>query len=886
MKLAIAERKEITEGTVEIAFDIGGKGFHFQAGQYIEITLPRLFYDDMRGKARDFSIASSPNDKKLRIAFRNSESGFKRTLTEMALGSTIEVKGPFGDMFLPKYNSLPIVFVAGGIGITPFLSMLRFMAEEKLPYDITIFYANRDKNSSAYLAELEELTKKNPNFTLRNHFGLIDAQAFRKNIDENKIKTAFWYVVGPPAMAVATVKILYDLGVEQNRVRFTEFGGYPISATTQEEIIAETIPGLSESVLLALNKNVLMSVTDLQGAIIYANDKFLEISKYGREELIGQNHRMLKSGFHPPQFYENLWNTITAGQVWRGEIKNKAKDGTFYWVDANIAPVFSKDNKVSGFIAIRFPITERKELEENTGESKKAMLNLMEDLSKEKIVSEKRAEELQKYQQAIQNTSQHIIITDIDGVVIYANPAVERTTGYSPAEVIGNKPSLWGRQMPQEFYVDLWRTIKVEKKSFVGELKNKRKSGEIYTVFANISPVLNSAGEVIFFIGLETDISKEKEFERLLVQEKENVEYQVIERTKELREEQAKLVAAINNLPRGLILIDTNYNILLTNASLGRILGLSGSPASWTMADIEKKLNGILDVKKQSFICQNEKKSIAVKELAFGKKFLDIYFAPIIILKDHEEVIGNLILIGDITDQKVLERGKEEFFSIASHELRTPLTAIRGNASLLQDFYADKIKDEEARQMIADMLIASERLIHIVNDFLDVSRIEQSRMEFKKEKFGISEVISNSAKEINGNALAKKIELRFDLPDQLLMVLADKDRVKQILVNLMGNAINYTKEGKIVISVEKIDKFVKVYVKDTGVGIPLQNQSLLFRKFQQAGDVLARDVTQGTGLGLYISKLIVESMGGVIVLEESVPGKGSTFSFTLPLAKD
>lgn len=368
--------------------------------------------------------------------------------------------------------------------------------------------------------------------------------------------------------------------------------------------------------------------------------------------------------------------------------------------------------------------------------------------------------------------------------------------------------------------------------------------------------------------------------------EKAGIDKKVVERTRDLKEEQAKLRAAINVLPRGFVLMDTSRNLILANPALGRILDLSGSPDDWTMSDIEEKFKGALDITGQCTLCQKQKTPIVIHELVFGSKFLDLFIAPILMLKDHEEVIGNLILIGDITEQKVLERGKEEFFSIASHELRTPLTAIRGNASLLQDFYADKIKDKEARQMIADMLTASERLIHIVNDFLDVSRIEQRKLEFKKEKFGISEVISNSAKEINGNALAKKIELRFDLPKQSLMVSADKDRVKQVLVNLIGNAINYTKEGKIVISVEKIDKFVKVYVKDTGVGIPLQSQSLLFRKFQQAGDVLARDVTQGTGLGLYISKLIVESMGGVIVLEESVLGKGSTFSFTLPLAKD
>lgn len=362
-----------------------------------------------------------------------------------------------------------------------------------------------------------------------------------------------------------------------------------------------------------------------------------------------------------------------------------------------------------------------------------------------------------------------------------------------------------------------------------------------------------------------------------------NLEGEVQVRTRSLKEEQAKLMASLNALPRGLMLIDTSGNLLLTNLSLGRILDLSGNPADWTISDIEKKFSGVFDIKGQCARCQKEKTPITIKELFWAGKFLDLFIAPIIMIKDSNEVIGNLVLIGDITEQKILERSKDEFFSIASHELRTPLTAIRGNASMIMDFYKDKIADKDVQEMISDMFAASERLIRIVGDFLDVSRLEQRRMEFKKDNFDIAEITGKTIKEINGNALAKKIELRFDLPDKPLLVMADKDRVKQVLVNLISNSINYTKEGRIVVSFEKIDKFVKVYIKDTGVGIPPTSQSLLFHKFQQAGDVLARDVTQGTGLGLYISKLLVEGMGGSIKLEESTVGKGSVFSFTLPV---
>lgn len=908
MKLSIIERREIAAGTIEIGFDISGKNFVFQAGQYVEITLPQLLYDDTRGKSRNFSIASSPNDRKyLRIAFRLSGSGFKKTLCEMMVGSEVEVNGPFGDMAIPNDSSVPIVFVAGGIGITPFLSMLCFITEEKLPYTITLLYANKEKGSATYLAELETMAKQNPRFSLRSHFGAIASETFQKNIDIQKMKTAQWFVVGPPAMVTETMKIIRTLGVLQGKVRCTEFGGYTDSLPVQEkssiqkntdsgadEIVhTETIPGLSESLLHALNKNVLVSVTDLDGSIVYANDKFVEVSKYNRDELIGKNHRILKSGFHSPLIYEELWQTISSGKAWRGEIKNKAKDGSFYWVDANIAPIFSKNNTVSGYIAIRFLITERKELEEKMAESKKAMMNLLEDVLQEKDISERRSEDLQKFQSAVENTSQHVIITDLEGVIIYANPAVTQTTGYSPAEMIGKKPSLWGRQMPQEFYSDMWRTIKEEKKTFTGELQNKRKNGDVYTVFANISPVLNAQGEVKFFVGLETDISKQKEFDQLLQHEKESVERKVIERTQELKEEKARLLASINSLSFGFIIADINDKVIVKNAAISTILDLSQEPTSvQDLSDLSKEHSSELDVLAHSCReCVSLKKVVKLKEISHGKKYLRVFCTPIITNgenpQEQDKAIGYVMLVEDITEAKIMERSRDEFFAVASHELRTPLTAIRGNAAMILDMYADKIIDNDMKEMLQDIDTSSIRLISIVNDFLEVSRLEQGRIEMKKENFSISEVIEKVVRSFKDMAGKKGLTLSYVPPaSPLPLVIADKDKVEQVLINLVGNAFKFTKEGSITVSVNAVDDFVTVRVIDTGSGISEHNQALLFRKFQPAGEqMLARDVTKSTGLGLYISRLILSGMGGTIELEKSEVDKGSTFMFTLPISK-
>ncbi|KND47894.1 MAG: two-component system, NarL family, sensor histidine kinase BarA [Parcubacteria bacterium C7867-006] len=272
--------------------------------------------------------------------------------------------------------------------------------------------------------------------------------------------------------------------------------------------------------------------------------------------------------------------------------------------------------------------------------------------------------------------------------------------------------------------------------------------------------------------------------------------------------------------------------------------------------------------------------------VVLGSKFLRVIVAPILITQDtSEEIIGYVLLIEDITEAKVVERSREEFFAIASHELRTPLTAIRGNMEMLQDFWT-KLKDAEKKEMIGDAVLGSKRLLSIVNDFLDISRLEQGKIPLHKEPVDIIDTIEKSLREMKVLSDSKKIKIIFKKPNDLaLSIRADEERVKQILINLINNALTHTEKGTITLSVEKTEQTVSVSVTDTGTGIPPENQTLLFRKFQQASSaVLSREATKGTGLGLYISKLLVEQMGGTIELVKSVPNEGSTFRFSLPLS--
>jgi len=366
-----------------------------------------------------------------------------------------------------------------------------------------------------------------------------------------------------------------------------------------------------------------------------------------------------------------------------------------------------------------------------------------------------------------------------------------------------------------------------------------------------------------------------------------------------LKEREIEFETSINSLSVGFIVLDPKLNVVNINSSAKRLLCFaeSGSTKSGIfldplavkleckLDDIERQLEGSFKIREQLKASISQVKPID-NEFAFRDLFLHILISPIVTLDgDKIRIVGAVALIEDITQKKILERSRDEFFSIASHELRTPLTSIRGNTSLIKDYYQKILaKDKNLNEMVDDIYSSSVRLIEIVNDFLDTSRLEQGRMKFEIKDFEAETFVEDVMKELKPISQERSIYLKMTQTDPKLKVKADRDKAKQVLVNLVGNSLKFTDKGGVTIALsEGNGGVVKFSVTDTGKGIEEANQKLLFRKFQQAGsNILTRDATRGTGLGLYISKLIVEGMGGSIWLESSIPGKGSTFSFTLP----
>ncbi len=219
---------------------------------------------------------------------------------------------------------------------------------------------------------------------------------------------------------------------------------------------------------IALDESAIVAITDIKGDITYVNKKFCEISKYSESELLGQNHRIINSGYHKPEFFKELWQTIGSGKVWRGEIKNKAKDGSYYWVSTTIVPYLNEKGKPYQFAAIRFDIT-----------------------------GQKAGEEALKQQKIALDESAIVAITDIKGDITYVNDKFCEISKYSNEELIGkNHRIINSGYHPPEFFKELWQTIG-SGKVWRGDIKNKAKDGTYYWVSTTLVPYLNEKGNPI-----------------------------------------------------------------------------------------------------------------------------------------------------------------------------------------------------------------------------------------------------------------------------------------------------------------------------------------------------------------------------------------------------
>lgn len=373
-----------------------------------------------------------------------------------------------------------------------------------------------------------------------------------------------------------------------------------------------------------------------------------------------------------------------------------------------------------------------------------------------------------------------------------------------------------------------------------------------------------------------------------------NVKKAMINILEDLETEKAKITASkakdealLSSIGDGMIAIESDLTISVINKAAEKILKIKKEESIGkklfdviTVTDEEGK--SVPDNAKPALIALNQNIKTSNNKLLYKNKEdytvpVSITAAPII---SNEKAIGVIIIFRDITKEKNIDRMKTEFISLASHQLRTPLSAIKWFLEMLLNGDAGKISDEQ-KEMLENVNQSNERMIQLVNSLLNISRIESGRIIIDPKPTNLNTLVSEILTEIEGRAKEKDIHIIFSSNENIQEIMVDPKLIYEVYKNLITNAIKYSPEkSEITIIISSKENEIISQVSDNGYGIPEKDQHRIFQKFFRAENILEHD-TDGNGLGLYLTKAIVESSGGKISFESSV-GKGTTFFFSLP----
>ena len=348
--------------------------------------------------------------------------------------------------------------------------------------------------------------------------------------------------------------------------------------------------------------------------------------------------------------------------------------------------------------------------------------------------------------------------------------------------------------------------------------------------------------------------------------------------------ESAKSQAILEGVADGVMVTDAVGEVTLFNAAAERILDLARSEA---MGRTIREMLGLYGSQARDWMeaiheWEDDPESYVREEflaaqLDIEERVVSVHLAPVLM---GREFFGTVSVFRDVTAEVEADRAKTEFVSMVSHELRTPMTSIKGYADLLLMGSAG-VLGERQEKFLTIIRNNVDRLTTLVDDLLDISRIESGRLDLEPEPMEVQEAVDRVITSMQARADEKALSLRSDMPAELPTVDGDMDRVVQILTNLVGNACQYTRsDGEIVVSARRRNGEVEISVRDTGVGIGLEDRERIFDRFFRADDPVVQG-TSGTGLGLAIVKSLVEMHGGEIWVESEL-GKGSVFTFTLP----
>jgi PAS domain S-box-containing protein len=480
-----------------------------------------------------------------------------------------------------------------------------------------------------------------------------------------------------------------------------------------------------------------------------------------------------------------------------------------------------------------------------------------------------------------QNSLDGIVISDKNTIITDVNPAYEELTGYSREELVGQRTNVIKSGLtPRSVFDDMWEQLRT-RGTWVGEIINRRKNGSLWYSYLSITEIVGEDGEVESYVGIARDITHRKEMEQQLRQN-----LLEIQAAREVADATAnRLRSILESAGEAIIMVDNRGTCVVANHQVGGVLGI---PAERCIGQTIHELHtagmrvfrggGALQwVAGPDGSPPVEILTAVVETREEQARVFHEFSAPV--QDEAGRVMGRIFVFRDITKETEVDRMKSEFIATVSHELRTPMTSIKGSLGLVLGGIAGPLPDE-AKELLAIAQNNTDRLIRLINDILDISRIEAGKMEIKRAPLTVMDAVHKAIRELEGFANQRDIAVTAEVAGDLPRVMADSDRLQQVLVNLLSNAIKFSEQHtRVMVSAGQDDDQVWVKVQDQGPGIAKDHMSQIFEKFHRVDNASTRK-TGGTGLGLAICKAIVEEHGGRIWVG-SEPGKGSAFTFTL-----
>lgn len=655
----------------------------------------------------------------------------------------------------------------------------------------------------------------------------------------------------------------------------------------------------------ALNQHSIVAVTDKLGRITFVNDKFCELSQYSSDELIGQDHRIINSGHHSKEFFKELYNTIHAGKVWKGKIKNKAKDGSYYWVATTITPIKNDKGDINEFIAIHTDITESKRVEENLIKNNNELKRVQKRL--ETVI-----EEYETIAQQLQDASNSLIATNAElkqrednykreKLLLEESQSIGKLGGWELDLSTGNL--FWTAETyrihetsPDEFNptVDagVGYFLSESKKIISDALEAAMTKGEgydldleTYTTKGSLIQVRTTCrvtmedGKPVKLTGIFQDITEQKTIQNELVATN------------------TRLSLATVSAKIGIWEFIFEDNTLIWNDIMFDIFDVdknefSGTYEAWRatvhpddLAQSESILENAI-AKSESFnnefrVVWKDKSIHHIKAMADVVK--DVNGKPykmIGVNYDITEQIQREIDLSIAKDKaEENDRLKSAFLVNMRHEIRTPMNAIIGFS---KEFTLPNITESQRAEYSSIVINSTNQLLSIIDDITSISLLETKQEHINKSDVNINDLLTELKTQFSPEAKTRNLNLVLSkyLQDEQATIATDKSKLIRIISNLLTNALKFTHNGTVSFGYKVKDGELLFFVKDTGIGIDPKHHEKIFGSFQQADGSIVRKYG-GTGLGLSISKGLTEILGGKIWIESEL-NKGSIFYVSMP----